>query len=379
MLDFKTTDTRFLVLGLAALLNAGCHKKPKPDTEAAASAEPVASAPAAASAKAELAAPDTDAMKLLYDLGKVNFPEDNPNTDEKVKLGHQLFFDKRLSADGSRSCYSCHQNEDGNGGHEPTAIGAKNKQLTRHSPVIWNVAYLSRFYWDGRADSLEAQATAAWAGGNMGVGKENLAKKAKEIQAIPGYKQQFATVFPEQGVTPDTIVKAIAAYERTLICDDTAYDRYAKGDKKALSDEQKKGLAVFLGKAGCTACHTPPYFSSAPMIEQGTYFNVGVGVEGKAEDAVDVGRMKVSEKDKDWAAFKVPTLRNISKSAPYFHDGSAKTLDEAVRFMASGGYKNKARSALLLDRNLSDSEINSLVAFLGALDCNKTLEEPKLP
>jgi cytochrome c peroxidase len=318
-------------------------------------------------------------MKLPADLGRPKVPEDNPQTDAKVALGHQLFFDKRLSADGSRSCYSCHQNEDGNGGHEPMAIGAKKKQLTRHSPVIWNVGFLSRFYWDGRAESLEAQALGAWGGGNMGVGQENLEAKAREIGKIAEYKKQFDEVFPKDGVTPDTIAKAISAYERTLICDDTTYDKYAKGDKKALNDTQKRGLALFMGKAACTACHTAPFFSSAYMLEAGTYFNVGVGVEGKKEDQVDVGRMKVTEKETDWAAFKVPTLRNVSKSAPYLHDGSKKTLEEVVRFMAEGGFKNKNRSALMTNKNLSDAEIGDLVAFLGALDCNTKLEEPKLP
>jgi cytochrome c peroxidase len=259
------------------------------------------------------------------------------------------------------------------------AIGAKKKQLTRHSPVIWNVGFLSRFYWDGRAESLEAQALGAWGGGNMGVGQENLEAKAREIGKIAEYKKQFDEVFPKDGVTPDTIAKAISAYERTLICDDTTYDKYAKGDKKALNDTQKRGLALFMGKAACTACHTAPFFSSAYMLEAGTYFNVGVGVEGKKEDQVDVGRMKVTEKETDWAAFKVPTLRNVSKSAPYLHDGSKKTLEEVVRFMAEGGFKNKNRSALMTNKNLSDAEIGDLVAFLGALDCNTKLEEPKLP
>ena len=118
---------------------------------------------------------------------------------EKVALGHALFFDKRLSVDGSRSCYSCHQNEDGNGGHDPLAIGPGDKPLPRHSPVIWNVGYYQNaLYWDGRAATLEDNAKAAWAGGNMGVGKENLEKKAEEIGKIAGYKKLFKAAFPEE-------------------------------------------------------------------------------------------------------------------------------------------------------------------------------------
>ena len=312
-------------------------------------------------------------------LGAVAAPADNPQTDAKVKLGHQLFFDKRLSVDGSRACYSCHTNEDGNGGKDPLAIGAGDKVLTRHSPVIWNVGYLAELYWDGRSKSLEAQATAAWAGGNMGVGNENLEKKAAEIAAIAGYKTEFDAAFPGEGVTPTTIVKALSAYERTLICDDTAYDKYAKGDDKALSDEQKKGLDLFMGKAACVTCHAPPHFSTAYGGAQGTFYNAGIGTKDKKEEEVDIGRAKVTNQPGDWAAFKVPTLRNIPKSAPYFHNGSAAKLEDAVRVMAGGGYPNKNLSPLLVDRKLSDAEVKQLVAFLGALDCKAKLVEPKLP
>jgi cytochrome c peroxidase len=312
-------------------------------------------------------------------LGPMPVPPDNPQTQGKIALGHQLFFDARLSFDGSRSCYSCHQNEDGNGGRDPIAIGAGDKPLTRHSPVIWNVGYLQAFYWDGRSPSLEAQATAAWAGGNMGVGKENLEKNAAEIAGIEGYKKQFDDVFPDEGVTPDTIVKAISAYERTLVCDDTAWDRHQKGESKALDAQQLRGLEIFSGKGACVACHAPPHFSTAYGLPMGIYFNVGIGTKDKPESEVDVGRMAVTSAATDWAAFKPPSLRNVSKSAPYFHDGSVATLEEAVRTMASGGYPNNNLTPLMVDRKLSDAEIADVVAFLRALDCNRTLESPKLP
>lgn len=359
------------MLGLSVLSLLACDKKRRTQPE------PSAAPSASAAVESETAA--VDKMTLPADLGEIKVPEDNPQTDAKIKLGQQLFFDKRLSVDGSRSCYSCHTNDHGTGGAEPTAIGAKDKQLTRHSPIIWNVGYLSRFYWDGRADSMEAQIKGAWGGGNMGVGKENLDAKAKEIGKIPGYKKQFDEVFKDEGATADTVAKAIASYERTLVCNDTAYDKYAKGDKKALDDAQKRGLGIFMGKGGCTSCHTPPFFSSAYMLKDGTYFNVGVGIEGKPEADVDIGRMAVTKKESDWAAFKVPTLRNVVNSAPYFHNGSRKTLEEAVHFMAGGGFKNKNRSPLMTNKNLSEPEIKDVIAFLGALACPGKLEEPKLP
>lgn len=310
---------------------------------------------------------------------EMKIPDDNPQTADKIALGNQLFFDARLSVDGSRACYSCHQNENGTGGATPLAVGAENKQLTRHSPVLWNTGYFEAFYWDGRADSLEAQAKGAWGGGNMGVGKDNLAQKTAELAQIPGYKEQFEQVFPEEGMTPDTVAKAIAAYERTLICDDTAYDRYARGADDALTDQQKQGWAVFMGKGQCVLCHAPPLFSSAMAVPGGLYYDVGIGTSGKPEDQVDVGRYAVTQQPADWAAFKIPSLRNVTKSAPYFHDGSVATLPEAVKIMATGGIDNKNKSKLLADRGLSESELEALVAFLGALECGGRLEQPELP
>jgi cytochrome c peroxidase len=367
-----------LLLVSAALL-AGC-KKEATTTETA--APPAANAPAAAppaAAPPAAAAPRPSQMPQPT-LPPLELAEDAKRA-EKVALGHALFFDKRLSVDGSRACYSCHLNEDGNGGHDPLAIGPGDKVLPRHSPVIWNVGYFKNsLYWDGRAATLEENAKAAWGGGNMGVGKENLEKKALEIGKIKGYKKLFAAAFPgEKKVTPDMVANAISEYERTLVCNDTAYDKFAAGDKAALSEEQQRGLDVFLGKGMCAVCHAPPHFSTAMAVDGGAYFNVGIGTTGKAEADVDVGRMKVTNNPADWAAFKPPSLRNVAKSAPYFHDGSATTLEDAVKLMTSGGIDNKGKTPLIADRGLTDAETADLLAFLRGLDCGGKLEEPKLP
>ncbi len=351
----------------ALVLLGACKKKPEEPVEPA--AEPAEVAEAKPEEAVDKAAPPS--------FPSMPIPADNPQSDAKIALGHQLFFDKRLSVDGSRSCYSCHQNEHGNGGETPLAVGAQEKQLTRHSPSIWNVGYLDALYWDGRAPSLEAQAKGAWGGGNMGVGKENLAKKAAELSKIKGYAAQFEAVFPGEGLTPDTVAKAISAYERTLICDRTAYDRFAAGDESALSAEQKRGYALFNGKAQCVLCHAPPFFSNAMGVEGGLFYNVGIGTQGTAE--VDPGRAAVTENDGDWAAFKIPSLRNVSKSAPYFHDGSVASLAQAVALMAGGGIDNKNKTSILKNQNLSSEEIGAITAFLGALDCGQALEEPALP
>lgn len=355
------------ISAIASMAVISCTKKEEKAEEPSAVAEEVVVEEASAIPPAPSEFPE------------VKVPEDNPSTLAKGLLGYMLFFDPRLSVDGTRSCYSCHQNENGNGGDTPLAVGAKDKQLTRHSPVIWNVAYLDRFYWDGRADSLEAQAKGAWGGGNMGVGAENLAKKTAQLAKIKGYKDSFAQVFPDEGMTPDTVAKAIAAYERTLLCNNTRYDAYARGNEEALTEQQKEGWTIFMGKGQCGVCHAPPLFSSAMGVPDGIYYNVGIGTDGVAEEEVDIGRAAVTKQDSDWAAFKVPSLRNVSKSAPYFHDGSVDTLEGAVRLMASGGIDNKNKSSLLADRGLTDDEVAAVVAFLGALDCPRVLERPELP
>lgn len=353
---------------LASLVLAACDDEKKKPT-------PAAPKPATSAAKQPVAAPYE--LKTPKGLPDVPVPPDKELTAAKVELGHLLFFDKRLSVDGSRACYTCHQNENGNGGKEPLAIGAEEKKLTRHSPVIWNVAYLPQLYWDGRSDSLEAQMKGAWGGGNMGVGKDNLGKKAEEIGKIAGYAKRFEEAFPGKGVTPDTIAEAVSAYERTLLCGDTAYDKFSAGDKSAMTDEQQKGWELFTGKAACNSCHTPPHFSNAYAAKDGSYHNVGIGTKGVKKEEVDEGRMAVSKNPSHWAAFKTPTLRNISRSAPYFHDGSVDTLEAAVKLMAGGGIPNDKLDPLLKDRKLTDDEIAQLVAFLKALDCPQKLEEPK--
>ena len=358
---------KLTILAVAATLAlAACKKDQEPGQGASAPPPPPTK---------QVEAP-RPSQGTLPRMPALELPPD-PKRAEKVALGHALFFDKRLSVDGSKSCYSCHQNEDGNGGHDPLAVGPKGP-LPRHSPVIWNVAWFKNaFYWDGRSPTLEAQAKAAWAGGNMAVGEDGLAKKTAEIAKIPGYKTMFEAAFPGEKPTPDHVVAALAEYERTLLCDQTAYDKFAGGDKAAMNEQQQRGLDVFLGKGQCAVCHTPPFFTGAMNVDGGLYFNVGIGTD-KPEAEVDVGRMKVTNNPGDWAAFKPPSLRNASKSAPYFHDGSVADLREAVALMANGGLKNKNLTPILSDRKLTDAELDDLVAFLGALECG-TLEEPKLP
>ena len=352
-----------VALGLAAAL-AGCKKnKPAPPP----TPQPGSAAVAPAQRPSQLPLAQMPALEL----------PDDPKRNEKIELGHVLFFDERLSANKDRSCYSCHKNEDGNGGHDPVAIGSGGKPQPRHAPVLWNTAYYKNaWYWDGRAPTLEENAKMAWGGGNMGVGKENLDKKAAEIAKIPGYKKLFEAAFGATEIKADQIANALAEYERTFMCKDTRYDKFAAGDKTAMSDQEQRGLDVFLGKGMCVVCHAPPFFSSAMNVDNGVYFNIGIGTD-QPEDKVDVGRMKVTNNPADWAAFKPPSLRNVTNSPPYFHNGSVAKLEDAVKLMSSGGINNKNKNPILADRGLTDAERADLIAFLGALACPEKLEPPK--
>lgn len=350
-----TYRSRSFALRLAAmglllcLLLAGCAQQQPP-------------APAAPAFEPEI----LPIPKQLPQYEEMQIPADNPMTPEKVALGRQLFFDKRLSVDGTRSCYSCHVCEKGLTDGLAKAVGALNKALPRSSPTLWNIGYHKEFYWDGRSGSLEKQGMAAWIGGNMGAKADEIATK---LNAVSGYKSQFQKVFGSD-VTPENIIKAITAFERTIISGDTAYDRWKAGDEAAISDEAKRGAKLFKDLK-CTNCHDGVLFTDQQ------YHNVGIGMDAKEPD---VGRFKVSNKPEDTGAFKTPTLRDITKSAPYFHDGSVATLEEVVDLMVGGGKPNKYLDKKNLQkRKVTSAQKQDLLAFLKTLEVICTLTEPKLP
>ncbi|PRQ02550.1 Cytochrome c551 peroxidase precursor [Enhygromyxa salina] len=319
-------------------------------------------------------APPTEAREWAWTLPKglsepPPVPAENPMTAAKVGLGHQLFMDKRLSGDGSRSCYSCHQNELGGADGRTLALGAGDKPLTRNTPTIWNVAYHQNgLYWDGRAPTLEKQMLGAWKGGNMGVGEDNLAAKAKEIGALPEYAPEFAVAFglePGAEVTPEHVAMAVSAYERTLLCGDTAFD---KGE---MDEAAQRGWDLFRGKASCSTCH------AGDNLSDGAFHNVGTShdASGALLADADVGQGKPSGAEENNYKFRTPTLRNVTKTAPYFHNGSVDDLTEVVRYMAAGGNaKAPGIDPNLRNTQLSEAEIADVVAFLGALECPGSLE-----
>lgn len=303
-------------------------------------------------------------------LPPLPIPDDNPMTAEKIALGKTLYFDTRLSKDNSISCATCHDPTKGWAETTATSTGINDQVGDKNSPTVINSAYAKAQFWDGRAVTLEEQALGPIENPiEMG---HDLDVLVKQLNAIPGYKNQFQAVFGTD-VTKDGIAKAIAAFERTVLSGNSPYDKYMAGDNKSLTEKQIRGLDAF-DFAGCATCHAPPTFSN------GRYYNTGVG---QKKDPPEAGRQAVTENARDLGAFRVPALREVANTAPYFHDGSAKTLEDAVAMMAAGGIKNSKLSAMMRAvgaAELTDEEQSDIVAFLESLSGEyPVIEAPELP
>ncbi|HID52135.1 MAG TPA: hypothetical protein EYP41_08865 [Anaerolineae bacterium] len=300
---------------------------------------------------------------LLRQFPPLNEPPDNPTTPEKAELGRLLFFDPILSQNNDRSCATCHQPDLGLGDGRAKGLGMDGADLTRNVPTLWNVGYAQNLFWDGRLQSLEAQAELPLTHPNE-MGVTDTTAVVAEVAAIPEYQEKFNAIFPD-GVTFENIERALAAFQRTLITDVSPFDRYAAGDFDALTPQQRRGLTLFRsGATRCFECHTAPTFA-------GDTFRV-VGVPSD-----DPGRAAVSD-DGDFGAFKIPTLRNIALTAPYMHDGSMETLEEVLDFYADGG--GRAHGIENVDVfvqgfEMNDQERADLVAFLYALTDESRLPE----
>lgn len=295
-------------------------------------------------------------------------PPDNPLTSEKISLGRQLYFDGRLSADGTVSCATCHAPDKGFSDGRSTSTGIKGQVGGRNAPVTFNRLFSQEQFWDGRSPSLEDQALGPIQNPiEMG---NTLKKMTAKLHTIQGYRSQFKQVFGTD-VNAAGVAKAIASFERSLVCGNSAFDRYEDGDDAALSESEQRGLELFRERGNCIRCHTGFAFTDE------RYHNIGVGMD-KANP--DLGRFKVTKKESDKGAFKTPTLRNIGASGPYFHDGSAKTLEDVVEFYDKGGTKNPNLSNEMKRLLLSVPEKVDLVAFLKSLSCpDLKVAAPTLP
>ena len=301
-------------------------------------------------------------------LPPLAIPSDNPMTPEKVELGKMLYFDTRLSADGTVSCATCHDPKMAWAEHEATSTGIAKQKGGRNSPSVINAAYAPAQFWDGRAKSLEEQALGPIENPiEMG---HKLPAMIQDISKVAAYQERFQKVFGS-GATAENVAKAIAAFERTVLSGNSPYDRFQAGDKNALTAAQKRGLELF-DDAGCSSCHAPPLFSSF------RYYNAGVGMKNEKPDP---GRKAVTGKAADLGKFRTPGLREVANTAPYFHDGSVATLEDAVAQMAAGGAANPHLSVMfeaVRERKLSKAEQQDLVAFLKALSGEyPTVEPPK--
>ncbi len=281
-------------------------------------------------------------------------PADNPSTEEKVELGKMLYHDPRLSSTGTVSCSSCHNTMLGGEDNRPNSMGVNGQTGGRSAPTVWNAAFNAVQFWDGRAPSLEAQA-AGPVTNPIEMGMKDWDAVVARLKTIKGYNEAFARAFGDNSVSKDNATKAIAAYERTLITPNSPYDQYVSGDKDALTEQQVRGMNK-VAELGCTSCHSGAAFNGAGSFQRfpvhdNPYFAAQYHFKN------DKGLAEVSKNPADEHLWKVPTLRNIALTAPYFHNGSVKTLDEAVKVMAK----------LQLDKDLSKEEIADIVAFLEGL------------
>lgn len=294
-------------------------------------------------------------------------PADNPITPEKVDLGRELFFDKRLSVDNTISCATCHDPNYGFSDPHPVSIGVKARAGDRNSMTVLNAGLLEPLMWDGRAASLEDQVLLSF---KSQAEFDFPVEKAVEKLRRQGYETRFDSVF-EDGLTVDNLCRALATYVRTLVAGDSPFDRYLFLDQEdAIGAAAKRGFQVFLD-ARCDQCHLimtkglHPFGLSYVLFTDNKFHNLGV--EPESVEDPDPGRYVQEEELEQWRTFRTPSLRNVALTAPYFHDGSARTLREVVDHYDKGGNPSRNLDPSMRELELTDQEKEDLVAFLESL------------
>ena len=352
---------------------------------------------------AVLAAPalaDSHRPEGLAALGPPPIPADNPMTEAKIELGKMLFFDPMLSGNNAMPCSACHLPEAGWAVQDKISFGYPGTTHWRNSQTIVNSAYYSKLFWAGASRSLEAQARSAARGGVAGNGEDDMMEA--RLAFVPEYRKRFREVFGDVWPRIRHAYMAIAAFERTIVQTDTPFDEYMRGDDAALSDQQKRGLELFAGKANCIACH------SGPLLSDEQYYNIGVPpysgweedplaqitfrfelyAKGSTEELYrktkdDPGLYFRSKDKQHKGKFRTPSLRYTKYTFPYMHNGMLETLRDVVEFYNAGGGANEfaeTKSPLIKPLGLSEAEIDDLVAFLESLSGEEILiEEPDLP
>ena len=331
-------------------------------------------------------------------LPPVPVSEDNPITERKIFLGRKLFFDRRLSLNDTFSCAMCHIPEQGFTSNEmATAVGIEGRTVRRNSPTIYNVAYMERLFHDGREYTLEQQIWAPLLAHNE-MANPSVGAVIEKLRRMPDYEGLFEAAFNGKGPSMETIGMAIASYERALVSGNSAFDRWYYGkEKNALSKSAKRGFELFAGKAGCLSCHTIEkdyalftdhrlhntgigYSESMRREPEFQEVTVAPGIKVKvARDVIDpvsettpndLGLYEITQDPGDRWKYKTPSLRNVALTAPYMHNGSISTLKEVVAFYNRGGVPNDLLDSLIRPLNLSEQEMDDLVAFLESLTGN---------
>lgn len=335
---------------------------------------------------------------LPSDIWKSLIPPDNPLTPEKIALGEKLFFDKRLSLDRTVSCATCHDPAMGFADSNAVGIGIELKKGARNSPSITNAVFNELQFWDGRAPTLEEQAKLPLIN-PIEMGMKDHQAVVDRVKEIAEYRTEFERVFGREGITIDTIAKAIASFERVQLSGDAPFDRFIAGDQSAISESAKRGWELFNGQARCITCHT--FNSTAPFFSDFKFHNIGVAAKNqnfsqlarKAQQLIaaqkdkerikdelalapgfsELGRYLVTGEQRDIGAFKTPMLRDIELTAPYMHNGSEKTLLDVIKFYDKGGELNPNLDGGMRPLKLTDQQMADLVEFLKTLtsDTNK--------
>ena len=336
------------------------------------------------------------ALMCITAIGVGQSVRSTTQTKTKIELGRALFFDKRLSVDGTVSCATCHDPASAFASRDAVAIGIASQRGTRNSPTLLNSAFSKSYFWDGRAATIEAQAKQPLLNA-IEMGMESEAALIERVSDVVEYKRSFQRLFPREGITLDTIAKAIAAFERSLVSTNAPFDRFIHGDKRALTETQQKGWELCKGKAKCADCHL--HTGTTPVFTDAKFHNTGIrakdltfedlfqraerfrnqtntaNLSNLAHDPMlsDLGRFLVTRKQQDLGAFKTPTLRDVELTGPYMHDGSIKTLLDVIRFYNEGGVKNPMLDEKMKPLNLTEQEMNELVEFLRALTSDDVL------
>jgi cytochrome c peroxidase len=331
-------------------------------------------------------------------LPHVPTPADNPLTPEKVDLGRKLFYDRRLSLNGTFSCAMCHIPEQGFSSNElATAVGIEGRTVRRNAPTVYNVAYHQRLFHDGRETQLEHQVWGPLLAGNE-MGNPSIGAVLEKIRGSADYDGLFEAAFPGRGLAMESIGMALASYERTLVSGGSSFDRwYYGGDEAALRDDAERGFRLFTGKARCHVCHSVG--TDYALFTDGVFHNTGIGYASSMDAAPgsrrilvspgqylavdrevlkqvsepvpsDLGLYEITQDPADRWKYRTPTLRNVALTAPYMHDGSLGTLREVVSFYDRGGVANEVLDPLIRPLGLSAAEVDDLVAFLESLTGN---------